>query len=362
MKGDLPQGGIKIEKNEIKRVAVLGAGYMGSAITFPLSDSGHSVNLWGTWLDDDIIASCRKGSHPKLGTPLPDGVKTYLSGDLADAVADVQCVFVGVSSEGFIPVFRKLLETWRDVCPVLCLTKGFVEDRGRVKRISEWAEEVWSSRFDGERFEWISIGGPVKALELSRMIPSASIYGLRGDSTRIIARSVSTPYYRVFPYGDVAGVEISSAFKNAYSIGLGICDGIYKRRNEEEYHNICGFVFNVAIGEMAEIVERAGGDSGAVYGLAGVGDLYVTGRSGRNRRFGELIGTGSTPKDSFEKMMGEGELAEGYDAIAKGVQWYEEEQKGRLDDLPLLKTLHRIVIYGKSPEEEIYSFIEGCGC
>jgi len=343
-------------------VAVLGAGYMGSAITFPLFDSGHSVNLWGTWLDDDIIDSCRKGPHPKIKIPLREGVNTFFSGDLADAVVDAQCVFVAVSSEGFIPVFRKFLEARRDVCPVLCLTKGFVEERGRVRRISKWAEEVWSSRFEGERFEWISIGGPVKASELSRMIPSASIYGVSSDSSRELAGAVSTPYYRVFPYGDVAGVELSSAFKNAYAIGLGICDGIYKRRNEEDYHNICGIIFNQAIGEIAEIVERAGGDSGAVYSLAGVGDLYVTGRSGRNRRFGELIGAGSTPKDSYEKMMGEGELAEGYDAVAKGVHWYEEELKGRLDDLPLLKTLYRIVIRGKSPEEEIYSFIEGCGC
>jgi len=34
---------------------------MGSAITFPLSDNGNKINLWGTWLDDEIIESSLKG-------------------------------------------------------------------------------------------------------------------------------------------------------------------------------------------------------------------------------------------------------------------------------------------------------------
>ena len=33
----------------------MGAGYMGSAITFPLAENGLRVHLWGTWLDDDLL-------------------------------------------------------------------------------------------------------------------------------------------------------------------------------------------------------------------------------------------------------------------------------------------------------------------
>jgi len=38
------------------RIAVLGAGVMGTALTFPLSDNGHDIRLIGTHLDDAIIA------------------------------------------------------------------------------------------------------------------------------------------------------------------------------------------------------------------------------------------------------------------------------------------------------------------
>ncbi|MDZ7838892.1 MAG: 3-hydroxyacyl-CoA dehydrogenase NAD-binding domain-containing protein [Actinomycetota bacterium] len=43
------------------KAAVIGAGYMGSAITFPLAQAGIEVNLWGTWLDDEIVSAARKG-------------------------------------------------------------------------------------------------------------------------------------------------------------------------------------------------------------------------------------------------------------------------------------------------------------
>ena len=51
-------------KTRALRAAVIGAGYMGSAITFPLSVNNIEVNLWGTWLDDKIISSSLAGYHP----------------------------------------------------------------------------------------------------------------------------------------------------------------------------------------------------------------------------------------------------------------------------------------------------------
>lgn len=44
----------------VTTVAIVGAGLMGSATAWPLSDNGHSVRLVGTHLDGEIIASCRK--------------------------------------------------------------------------------------------------------------------------------------------------------------------------------------------------------------------------------------------------------------------------------------------------------------
>jgi glycerol-3-phosphate dehydrogenase (NAD(P)+) len=53
------------------KAAVIGAGYMGSAITFPLAANSIEVSLVGTWLDEDIVSSSLAGYHPKLKKPLP---------------------------------------------------------------------------------------------------------------------------------------------------------------------------------------------------------------------------------------------------------------------------------------------------
>ena len=38
-------------------IAVVGAGVMGTALTWPLADNGHQVRLVGTHLDEEIIES-----------------------------------------------------------------------------------------------------------------------------------------------------------------------------------------------------------------------------------------------------------------------------------------------------------------
>ncbi len=53
----------------MQNITVLGAGYMGSAITFPLSDNDSKVSLWGTWLDNKIIDSVSYTHHRPPETP-----------------------------------------------------------------------------------------------------------------------------------------------------------------------------------------------------------------------------------------------------------------------------------------------------
>ena len=50
------------------RIAILDAGFMGSALIVPAADNGHAVALWGTHLDDHLIAAVRRGEpHSKPG-------------------------------------------------------------------------------------------------------------------------------------------------------------------------------------------------------------------------------------------------------------------------------------------------------
>jgi glycerol-3-phosphate dehydrogenase (NAD(P)+) len=338
------------------RVAVLGAGYMGSAITFPLADNGTDIHLWGTWLDDDILEASQRGEHPKLKKKLPEKVSLFYSQQLEEAVKEVDFILIAVSSEGFLPVFQKLLETLQTEQPLFTLTKGFVEYDGRIMRIHDAAFDLFKKKFPHENFIWTSVGGPVKAIELSNKVPTGTVFGINSPRIQELLRYFKAEYYRVAVTDDIAGVELSSAFKNVYAIALGICDGLYGTMKGRLFHNFKALLFNQAIQEMAIIIEAAGGRRATVFDLAGLGDLYVTSSSGRNRRFGEYIGKYMRAEEAYDLMLREGEIAEGYKTMGLGGEFLKGFGDNLLEKLPLFRTLDRILFLDKDVSVEMEGF------
>jgi glycerol-3-phosphate dehydrogenase (NAD(P)+) len=339
------------------QAVILGAGYMGSALSFPLADNGLRVHLWGTWLDDEVIDASKKGVHPKLKCPLPETVRLFHSEELEESVEGADFCVVAVSTDGFIPVFQRLVGVLPKPCPLFTVTKGFVQQEGNVERVSEAAHTLYEKRFSGLQLHWSSIGGPVKAVELSQRVPTATIFAHNSFAIGKLIRLFPTAYYRVDTTGDIAGVELCSAFKNIYSIACGIHDGLYSDIPDRLFHNFKSLLFNQSVREMALIVGAAGGKPETVFDLAGVGDLHVTSSSGRNRRFGECIGRGVGAREAHELMNREGEIAEGYHTLELGLSYLKRYRKDIPGDLPLFNMLHRIVIQGCVLEEEIERFL-----
>ena len=58
-----------------------------------------------------------------------------------------------------------------------------------------------------------------------------------------------------------------------------------------------------SISEMIHFTKRLKGQEETVYGLAGLGDLYVSSAGGRNSKMGKLLGEGNTYQDAKEKFM-----------------------------------------------------------
>lgn len=345
----------------INKVAVLGAGYMGSAITFPLSDNGIDVNLLGTWLDDELIQSSLNGFHPRLKKPLNENVNLFYSRDLKKAIEDVYTFFIAVTSEGFADIFKLLADNLEKDKKYFFfkLTKGLVEYEGNIMRATEAASIIYGKTFtcpdnsSRNNIKITSVGGPVRAVDLSCRTPSATVYGISDKTIEGMLPCFSTDYYRIFPTNDLQGVEICSTFKNIYSIAAGICDGLYKEWMEGSYYNILAFLFNQALLEIIKIVEAAGGKKETAIGLAGAGDLHVTSAAGRNRRFGELIGKGMDPEHAFMKMAKEGEYGEGFMALKLALPWLKKFDFDFKKELPLLFALDAIVFKCADAKEEL---------
>jgi glycerol-3-phosphate dehydrogenase (NAD(P)+) len=335
------------------RAAVIGAGYMGSAITFPLSVNNIEVNLWGTWLDDKIIGSSLAGFHPKLKKSLPPGVTPLYYKDLGKALSGIDMLFMAVTSEGFVKVFEMVVENLTSPVYFFKLTKGLVTYKGSIVRATQAALDILSRKFGHLDFAWATVGGPVRALDLAYEMPSVSMYGVTNEKVKDLISQLKTDYYRIVAKKDVTGVELSSTFKNIYAMAPGICEGLFKGKFDGLYFNFMALLFSQAVKEISKIVERAGGDRDTAFDFAGAGDLYVTSAAGRNRKLGELVGRGIDPQKAFKDMSDEGEYGEGYMALELAKPWLQTLDKKIIDELPLFRALFKIFFNSGKPIDEL---------
>jgi glycerol-3-phosphate dehydrogenase (NAD(P)+) len=317
------------------RVAVLGAGYMGSAMGHVAASCGHEVRLWGTWLDDALIDAVQSGAdHPRLKMRLHSSMTPMRSTDLAAALRGAELVICGVSSEGITAVMEKAVEHLPDV-PILSVTKGFLQgSSGAMNTVDAVVAEVV-----GRPLRYVHAAGPAKAFEIARgVLTWMTFAGDLPDAERCAA-AMRAPHMHIETSDDRVGAEICSAMKNAYATGLGLFDGLVGT----DCHNARAACFSQAIREMARLVAAGGGRAETVYGAPGVGDLHVTAAAGRNRAFGEGVGRGTPAKQVAAEMLAGGNLTEGYPAIATAWRWAAERN---VRELPLLAALHAIVWEG----------------
>jgi glycerol-3-phosphate dehydrogenase (NAD(P)+) len=327
------------------RVTILGAGFMGSALTVPAADRRHDVRLWGTHLDDRLVDAVRAGApHPRLEIVLPAAVRAYGSDALAEALDGADLVVNAVTSDGAVAVLAKAAPHIRPGTPVLSVSKGLVRGRAGVVTLSAAIHEATGLRI-------VTVGGPSKALELARRVPTAVVYAGAPTAARERARTwLATEYYRIDPSDDQRGVEMCSALKNAYAIAIGLCDGLVTAGRAEAMYNTKSALFTQALREIARLAAVVRARPGTVTGLAGAGDLHVTGMAGRNRVFGELRGAGRPTGEVVERLRARDELTEGYAAIRWC--WRFATQHG-VRDVPLLRALHRIVYEDADVERQL---------
>ena len=82
-------------------ITVVGAGVMGTALTYPAADNGHAIRLVGTHLDEEIIRSCRETRfHPRLKCQLHDRVQPFFLSELSQALEGAELIVLGVNSRG----------------------------------------------------------------------------------------------------------------------------------------------------------------------------------------------------------------------------------------------------------------------
>jgi glycerol-3-phosphate dehydrogenase (NAD(P)+) len=328
-------------------ITILGAGVMGSSMAMPLVDRGHEVRLVGTHLDDHIIDSVAgNGLHPKLNVTMPVGVKPFRHGDLAKAVAgDTDIILLGVASAGVGWAIGQLSEVMTTPIPIVMITKGMKPEADRLRAFPDVVAEELSARL-GFDVPVAAIAGPCIAGELAARRHTGTVIVARDSAlAQGLADAFTGSYYHPRTSTDMMGVEVCAAFKNFFAIAVGWAHGrqevLGDTQNKARNNNAAAILFDQAVREMLALTAALGGAAESVWGMPGVGDLYVTCQAGRNSRLGNALGRGLTYAQAKEGPL-KGETVEGAElglAVASSVHGMIGTGRLKASDVPLARAL-----------------------
>jgi len=341
----------------MSKIAVIGAGAMGTAFAFPCLDNNHDINILGTHLEDDFIDSVltNKRLHPGLNIQIPEGIN-IIKFEKFDSIlsANIDLIVLGISSKGIEWVADQLHRVYKNkkIPNLLMLTKGLSIHNNDYELLVDKLERILSKK--GIKNVNISaVGGPCLATGLANRVHSSVVIANKDISVaKKIANSLNTNYYHTSYSDDLNGVEVSAAIKNIFSMAVGAAKGLCSNNITEEvrnknYLNTASALIKQSVQEMEIFVEHLNGKKETVKGLAGLGDLYVSSGGGRNSLMGSYIGQGLTFSEAKKNKMSK-VTVEGADlAIEIGKKVNEDFDKKKL---PLMLGMINAIIEDKKLE------------
>ena len=314
---------------------------MGSAFSVPCADNYHEVYLVGSFLEDELIDEINKlnNFHPILKCQLPKKVNIIKFSEFnKDINKDIDLLVVGVSSKGIDWIGEEISKFYNKNTNILLLTKGLTIINNEFETLAEKLKKILKNKsIDDPKIS--AVGGPCLANGLVNRINSSVVLANENlDTVRKIGEIISTEYYSIEYSDDLVGVEVCAATKNIYSMLIGASEGLSSKSLSNEiknkyYLNTAASLAYKAVSEMKNLANKLNGKSETAYGLAGLGDLYVSSAGGRNSKMGYYLGQGHLFKDAKEKFMKE-VTVEGADlAFAIGSKILKEFDK---NEFPLL--------------------------
>ncbi len=323
------------------RIAVLGAGSWGTALSILLSNNLHSVSLW-SYREKYAEAIRARRENPSFlpGIVIPDNV--IATSNLHDAVEGREMIVAAVPSQYARLVIGQIApRVGRDLV-LVNVAKGI--ENGTLMTMSEMLRETLPALLP-ENIATLS--GPSHAEEVSQKAPTTVVVASKSLETATLVQKVFlTPYFRVYASTDLRGVELGGALKNVIAIAAGIVDGA------ELGDNTKAALMTRGIAEITRLGCALGADERTFAGLSGIGDLMVTcmSRHSRNRHVGVEIGKGRKLRDILSEMV---MVAEG---VATTKSAYDLAQRTGVE-VPITTEVYKILFEEKDPLVACYDLM-----
>jgi glycerol-3-phosphate dehydrogenase (NAD(P)+) len=324
-----------------KKIAYLGSGTWGFALSSILAENGHTVKVWARSekLAHELEVT---RAHPKLShSHAPEGVS--FTSSLQEAIEGADLIVESVTSAGVRPVFEEVKKFGPIQIPIILTSKGIEQGTGLLlpEVISEILGEPESPLVG-------ALSGPSHAEEVIQNLPTSIVCtAYDPDIMKLILELFTTPTFRIYPNGDIRGVSFGGAMKNIIAIACGISDGLGHGDNAK------AALMTRGLHEIRKLCSIKNCSPETLNGLSGMGDLSVTcmSRHSRNYRFGRLLAEGLTPEEARQKV---GMAVEG---IYTCVSARELGRKAQIP-LPITEGTHAIIYNGLDPKEAVKALLQ----
>ena len=295
----------------MKKIVIIGAGAMGTAFAVPCIENKNDVTIVGTHLENELIDNINSNNkiHPALKTQLSNEIKFEKFEKLQTILEqDLDIVVCGVSSAGIEWFVKQISKNYKDTISLVLLTKGLSILDSELSTLSDKIKNLLKKEGHSE-VNISAIKGPCLAAGLANKMRTGTVIANNNiEESQSLKEIISTNYYSTEISEDITGVELSGAIKNIYSMLIGASEGLSNSEAPKEiqskyFLNTAASLIHRSISEMVEFVSHYGGKPETVYGLAGLGDLYVSAIGGRNSLMGKYLGEGYLYNEAKEKFM-----------------------------------------------------------
>ena len=326
-------------------ITIIGAGMMGSAMSFPARDNGHEVRLVGIHNRENIEEIKKSLYHPTLKRTLPEGVKAYHLEDLDKALEGADLVIGGVSSFGVDWFEENILPILPPEMPVLSVTKG-LEKTPDGDLVPFPTAMTRRAEAKGLKVNLNAVGGPVTSYELAdRQQTCICFCGKDVKTLRWLRSLLETDYYHISLTTDVTGLECAVAMKNAYALGVSLAVGknnLQYGPDGMQHYNPQAALFEQGTKEATRLMQMMGADMRNL--MFFTGDLYVTIFGGRTRMIGTLLGEGKPYPEAREILAGITlESVAITTRVAEAIRQQEKKGLASTEDFPLLMLIDGLI-------------------
>lgn len=307
------------------KVAVLGEGAWGTAVSTLLAENGFTVTLWchDPAVKDTILAK-RRNERYLPAVELSDLIKPTI--DLQETVNDADWIFEAIPVKYLRPILTQLKSSVSSTQRWVLLSKGIEQETLLLP--SQIVDDVFERVVD----KAVAVG-PSFAYELARKrITAITLAATDCDLGLALQKILANNYFRPYLSLDVIGAQVGAALKNVVTLAVGMLDGAGYTDNAK------AFILTRGLAEIVTIAHALGGEAKTLYGLSGVGDLVLTamGAHSKNREVGRRLGAGQ----SLDQILSEtGFIAEGINTVRSVYQLAEKKQL----DLPVCAGIYHVV-------------------